>query len=83
MWFMPSFFVQESARVSDSDSDAEFTVVARGLPPDVFGRFFFERSFFRYLRRAFWLQMIHYLALLVFLIRDSIRVTGTGNGKQF
>ena len=35
MWFMPSFFVQESASVSDSDSDAEFHVVARGNLPDV------------------------------------------------
>ena len=36
MWFMSSFFVQEFASVSDSDSDA----VARGIPPDVLVDYF-------------------------------------------
>ena len=48
MWFMPIFFVQESASVSDSDSDVEFHVVARGIPPDVLVDSFLN-GLFRYL----------------------------------
>ena len=66
--------MQESASVSDSDSDADCHAVARGIPPDVLVDSILN-GLCRYLHRAFWLQAIHYLALLVFLMTFCVSLT--------